>query len=190
MTAGPSTPCPDARRPDEPPAALTPVETATLSALIERLFPADNLGPGAVEIGVVDYLMGAFAGPYHGLLRVYRLGLAALEAVAQREHRQPFADLPAEQQDTIIARLERRQLQELRDTNAEDFFEVVWQHLREGLFSDPIHGGNRQMLGWRLIAFPGAQYGYTAEEQRLDVVITREPRSVADLPSGGANDEQ
>jgi gluconate 2-dehydrogenase alpha chain len=191
VTIGPSASSPDPRHPDEPRAALTPGETATLSALMERLFPADDLGPGAVEIGVVDYLVRAFAGPYNGWLPVYRRGLAALDAAAQREHGLPFAGAPAEHRDAIIAQLERRQVEELEDTDAEDFFEVVWQHLREGLFSDPIHGGNRQMLGWRLIGFPGAQYGYTAEDQQLDVVITREPRSVADLRSdGGAHDEQ
>ncbi len=185
MTTGPCASSPDARHPDEPRAALTPEETATLSALMECLFPADALGPGAVEIGVVDYLMRAFAGPYRDLLPVYRRGLAALDDVARREHGQPFAGLPSERRDAIVARLERGQLEELQDTDVEGFFEVVWQHLREGLFSDPIHGGNRQMLGWRLIGFPGAQYGYMAEEQQLDAPIIREPRSAADLGEHG-----
>ena len=62
-----------------------------------------------------------------------------------------------------------------------DSSSFLWQHLREGLFCDPIHGGNQGMAGWRLIGFPGAQFGYSADEQRLDVVIRREPRSVAQL---------
>jgi len=160
---------------------LTGPETAALSALVDGLFPRDDLGPGAVEIGVVDYMTRAFSGPYRDLLPVYRRALAALDAVAAHEHGRGFADLAPEPRDAIIGRLERGQLDELRDTDAADFFPIVWQHLREGLFGDPIHGGNRGMLGWRLIGFPGAQFGYTEAEQQLDAPIDREPRSVADL---------
>ena len=30
----------------------------------------------------------------------------------------------------------------------------------EGFFSDPIHGGNRDMVGWKMIGFPGIRYDY------------------------------
>jgi hypothetical protein len=162
------------------PTPLTAAEGATLGALLERMFPADELGPGALEIGVLDYLQRALGGAYAGLLPVYRAALAGLDQAAG----QPFATLPAERQDALIEHLERRDLAAIEQSAAAGFFEVVWQHLREGLFADPIHGGNRDMAGWRLIGFPGAQTGYSAAEQQLDVIITKPPQSVGDLYPG------
>jgi hypothetical protein len=161
---------------------------AALSALLDGLFPSDELGPGALEIGVLEYLQKAFAGPYRELIPIYRSALAALDDVARREHGQTFAEIGTEQRDAIISRLERGQLRAPDYGDADEFFNLIWQHLREGLFGDPIHGGNRQMMGWRLIGFPGAQFGYSAEEQQLDVAIIRDPRSVAELGTK-ANEE-
>jgi hypothetical protein len=174
----------DATQPEasRSPCVLSPAEEATLEALLERLFPADELGPGAIEIGVPNYLRLALAGPYAELAPVYHSALAGIDAAARREFGRPFVALSVNDQDSLVDRLEREQIEELQQSETTGFFDLVWQHLREGLFSDPIHGGNRDMLGWRLIGFPGAQEGYTAEEQRLDAVITRKPRSLADWP--------
>jgi gluconate 2-dehydrogenase alpha chain len=161
---------------DLQPAPLSAAERATLGALLERMFPADELGPGALEIGVLDYVERALAGPYAGQLPAYQAALAGLDHAAV----QPFASLPADRQDALIDRLERRDIPQI-EQSAAGFFETVWQHLREGLFADPIHGGNRAMAGWRLIGFPGAQTGYSAAEQELDVIITKAPQSVMDL---------
>ena len=30
----------------------------------------------------------------------------------------------------------------------------------EGFFSDPVYGGNRNMVGWSMIGFPGTRYDY------------------------------
>jgi hypothetical protein len=156
--------------------ALTGDELSALGAVFERLFPADALGPGALEIGVLEYTQQALSGAYQPLVPVYRSGLAAVDQVARGRHGRGFVDLTPEQQNGIIDQLEKDEV-----PGAVGFFGVLWQHLREGLFSDPIHGGNKGMAGWRLIGFPGAQFGYSAEEQRLDVAIRREPRSVAQL---------
>ena len=48
----------------------------------------------------------------------------------------------------------------LAEIEGTPFFEALLQHTREGLFADPVHGGNRGMLGWRLLGHPGAQRGY------------------------------
>ncbi|MGN6484303.1 MAG: gluconate 2-dehydrogenase subunit 3 family protein, partial [Thermomicrobiales bacterium] len=29
-----------------------------------------------------------------------------------------------------------------------------------GFFADPVHGGNRDMVGWKLIGFPGAHLSW------------------------------
>jgi hypothetical protein len=164
---------------------LDTAQCATLSALLDRLFPADDGTPGALEIGAADYLLQALDGAYAHLRGAYGPALDALDRAAHDSFGRGFAALAPEARDTLIDRLERCQLGTLTASEAQEFFELVWLHLREGLFCDPVHGGNRDMLGWRLIGFLGAQYGYTAEEQQLDVQIQREPRSVATLDLSG-----
>jgi len=43
---------------------------------------------------------------------------------------------------------------------------VIREHAIEGLFCDPIYGGNRDAVGWRLVGFPGVHWGYTAEQMK------------------------
>jgi gluconate 2-dehydrogenase gamma chain len=45
-------------------------------------------------------------------------------------------------------------------------FAVIREHTVEGYFCDPIYGGNRDTVGWKLVGFPGAQWGYTAEQMK------------------------
>ena len=42
------------------------------------------------------------------------------------------------------------------------FFNLLLSHTIAGFFADPVHGGNRNMVGWQLIGFPGAQMSYAA----------------------------
>ena len=47
---------------------------------------------------------------------------------------------------------------------SKDFFNLVLEDVYEGMFSDPIYGGNRDLAGWKLVGYPGAQRAYTAYE--------------------------
>jgi gluconate 2-dehydrogenase gamma chain len=40
---------------------------------------------------------------------------------------------------------------------------MLVQNTVEGFFADPIYGGNKNFIGWRLIGFPGPRYNYVAE---------------------------
>ena len=37
-------------------------------------------------------------------------------------------------------------------------------HTMEGMFADPIYGGNKGFAGWRLVGFPGAQPSFSPAE--------------------------
>jgi hypothetical protein len=50
----------------------------------------------------------------------------------------------------------------------------------EGMFGDPMYGGNRDLVGWTLIGYPGAQRQYTPEEMQ-DPNFSRPPQSLAQL---------
>ena len=47
---------------------------------------------------------------------------------------------------------------------AKGFFKMVLEDVYEGMFSDPVYGGNRDLAGWKLVGYPGAQRAYTAHE--------------------------
>jgi len=144
--------------------SLTPYEARTAGAIFERLFPADEHGPGAGEIGVVAYLDRALAGAYRDSAEAYRVGLAALDRIAIRQTGRPFAECAAEQQELLLTDLERGVLPDWVVPAQQPFFAMLRAHLQEGLFADPAYGGNRNKAGWRLLGHPGIWFENTAEE--------------------------
>jgi gluconate 2-dehydrogenase gamma chain len=74
---------------------------------------------------------------------IYREGLKLLDG---------FAALNAEQQDARLREIERTA-----------FFALLRRHTIEGMFCDPMHGGNRGKVGWELVGFPGPRMSYLDE---------------------------
>jgi gluconate 2-dehydrogenase gamma chain len=69
------------------------------------------------------------------------------------------------------------------------FFDLVLKHVTEGFLADPMYGGNRDLVGWQLIGFPGAQRAYSPQEM-LQPDFFRPPQSLAQLAMlHGAHDE-
>ena len=159
------------------PRALSPGERRTLDALFDRLFPAGPDCPSATEIGAAAYVDGALAGAYAAHLDEYRAVLAALDAAAGDD----FAGVDAAAQDVLVAGLEADTLPGLLHNPDRSAFDLIWRHLREGLFGDPAYGGNHDMRGWKTVGFPGAQFGYGAGEQVLDRPVGRAPAPKAAL---------
>src|SRR5689334_23363595 len=93
---------------------FNPHEARTVAAITERLFPADETGSGATEIGVLPYIDLALAGAYSHAVETYRLGLAALDRVAQSRYGAPFAGCTPGQQDALLADMECDALPEMR----------------------------------------------------------------------------
>jgi hypothetical protein len=137
----------------------------TVDAIAERMIPADNLGPGAREAGVVFYIDRALAGPNAPLKDVYQAGLAALDAYSQATHRAAFLDLKPDQQDTVLRAMDEAKATGFTAPTAKGFFELLWTHVREGMFCDPSHGGNRNFIGWKLLRFPGVQWEHPTTAQ-------------------------
>jgi gluconate 2-dehydrogenase gamma chain len=99
-----------------------------------------------------------------------------LNAYTEERYGKKFFELSEEDQDTLVGTLERGEVPGFGEgSEAGDFFTMVWSHTVEGMFSDPAYGGNRNAVGWKLIGFPGAQYGYTAEEMRYGKDLSDKP---------------
>lgn len=156
----------EGRTPQQPAAliALNPYEGRTAAAIFERLFPADQNGPGATEIGVLTYVDRALAGAYRDKAEAYRVGLATLDQIARARHNAPFANCPPEHQDALLAEMEQGTLEAFGVPAQRDFFAMLRAHLQEGLFADPAYGGNRDKQGWRFLGHPGFWFENSAEE--------------------------
>lgn len=141
-------------------------EADTVEALCARIIPGDSEDPGAREAGVLTYIDRALSGAYSRWQGAYREGVRTLNLYTGQRYGKKFFELSEEEQDAIIAAMERDEIPGFGDSGSEAFFTMIWAHTVEGMFSDPVYGGNRDAIGWRMVGFPGAQYGYSAEEMR------------------------
>jgi gluconate 2-dehydrogenase gamma chain len=71
-----------------------------------------------------------------------------------------FADLNAADQDQALKDLEAGKIALDDGVHAASFFAMLLQNTKEGYFSDPIYGGNKETGAWKMIGFPGAHYDY------------------------------
>jgi gluconate 2-dehydrogenase gamma chain len=150
-------------------------EARIIEAIAARIIPGDPGNPGAKEAEAVIYIDRALAGFFSHLQTFYREGIADFDRTSRSRFGCAFVDLDESRQDeflrSIEGALEQRSIEgALRDSRAgrlSQFFAVVYQHTLEGTFGDPIYGGNRDAIGWKILGFPGAQWSYTAEQMRL-----------------------
>ena len=150
-------------------------DAATMEAFTERLWPAATSKPGATETGVLNYIDLALAGAYSDQQDFYRRGLSQLDDFCRTSHGKPFAQLDAATQDDVIRALEQGKATGFVWPTAQAFFNTVRTHTMEGLFADPIYGGNRNFAGWNQVNFPGGQPVFTPEDLASRDAFTRAP---------------
>ena len=166
-------------------AFFTRDEGRTVTALAARIFPDDELGPGAIAAGVVQYIDRTLSGAESHHQRLYRAGLKELERIADASFGRSFAGSSPMQQDSLIGDIAEDRLSARFGAEApgKHFFDILRAHVLEGMFSDPVHGGNRDFAGWRLLGYWGPVPSYSHEEQQLDAVIVRDRfYSASDYP--------
>lgn len=126
---------------------------------------------------------------------VYRIGVAGLDRLSRKRFKKDFVDLAETQQDTLIGLMADGKAGRFdRNLSAESFFHNLRRHTSEGMFSDPQYGGNRDLVGFKLVKHPGAQRSYTPREfQTEGEGLRRSPQSFRELhafnPGQKANDE-
>src|SRR4029077_18168206 len=138
-------------------AFLNDDDAATVAAFSERLMPGAPGKPGASDAGVLNYIDLALAGAYADQQDFYRRGLAALDAHCRTTYGKPFVQLASAQQDETITALEAGKATGFTWPSPQAFFNTVRTHTMEGMFADPVYGGNKDFAGWLLVGFPGAQ---------------------------------
>jgi gluconate 2-dehydrogenase gamma chain len=166
-------------------AFFTPEEVAFIEAAVGRLIPDDSVGPGAVEANVPFFLDRQLAGKFgqgdHYYLggpwpkgtpeqgyqtrfnpaQLYRAAIAAIDKyVGANFNGVSFRKLTTEDQDKVLKGLESGAIRLDGSVDSKTFFAMLLQNTKEGYFSDPIYGGNKDMGAWKMIGFPGAHYDY------------------------------
>jgi gluconate 2-dehydrogenase gamma chain len=111
---------------------------------------------------------------------IYRSGLGFVDVYSQSKFKADFIDLSADQQDQILTDMEADEATGFGGPSAKAFFTQLRNDTIEGMFSDPMYGGNRDMVGWKLIGYPGAQRNYTPDDLK-NTNFSREPQSLAQL---------
>jgi gluconate 2-dehydrogenase gamma chain len=150
-------------------------DTITMAAFVERLMPGAPGKPGATDAGVLNYIDLALSGAYAEEQDFYRRGLAQLDSHCAKTYSKPFHRLTPEQQDETIKTLEQGKAPEFVWPSAQAFFNTVRTHTMEGMFADPIYGGNKDFAGWKLVGFPGAQPIFTPADMESTQAFSREP---------------
>jgi gluconate 2-dehydrogenase gamma chain len=156
-----------------------------LVAAVSRLIPTEGQGPGAIEAGVAEFVdrqmelpygHGAYfylQGPFHPespatlgyQLRytpreIYRIGIEEANSASGKAYGREFARLDPSSQDQFLASMEEGALK-FSSIQAVVLFAQLLENTREGYFSDPMYGGNRNMVAWNWIGFPGARADFT-----------------------------
>lgn len=128
---------------------FNPHQRLTIEAATGRIVPTDR-DPGAIEAGVIDYIENTLGGYDAEHLPLYIDGVQELNRLALEKFGvQTFTSLQAEQQDQVLAQLEKKQ---------SPFFTHLLEHTMQGFYGDPSHGGNRDRASWKMIGFPGPSH--------------------------------
>jgi gluconate 2-dehydrogenase gamma chain len=115
---------------------------------------------------------------------IYRHGLEFVEAFVQDTYGSSFLDLSEQDQDAVLEAMEAGEATGFEGPSSQAFFTKLRNDTIEGMFSDPLYGGNRDMVGWKMINYPGARGFYTAQELQ-DSNFSAEPMSLSQMIGHG-----
>jgi gluconate 2-dehydrogenase gamma chain len=184
---------------------LSPPHAAFVEAAVDRLIPADDLTPGGTDCGVATFIDRQLGGAWGSGDRLYMqgpwqkgsptqgyqsplspaqfftAGVTETNAHCKTTYQKEFDRLTREQQVTVLQGLERGTIS-LGTLSSQQFFDLLLTLAMQGFFADPLYGGNRDKVAWKMIGFPGAIAIYsehikTYRNKKYDV----EPTSIVDL---------
>ncbi|QGM29175.1 twin-arginine translocation signal domain-containing protein [Bacillus sp. N3536] len=180
---------------------FTPNQYQVTQAAVERIFPEDANGPGAKELNAAIYIDHQLAGPWGSNVKDYRLGafykaeenqgpqtkilrkdlflagLNSLNTYSNEQFELDFKDLEATQQDEVLLAFSEGKVELYGKVSSSQFFSLLRTLTLEGVYADPMYGGNNKMEGWSMRKYPGSRMQYVAEIQD-DKFIELEPQSL------------
>jgi gluconate 2-dehydrogenase gamma chain len=184
---------------------LTPTEQAFLSATADTIIPADELSPSGTDSGIVTFIDRQLASAWGGGAKMYRsgpfmkgkpeqgyqlsltpkeffqAGIAAANAWSRKTYGKDFDALPPDKRAEALKEMQEGKA-EFAHFSSRAFFARLLTLTMEGFFGDPIYGGNRNKVSWKMLGFPGlpATYANVIDEYR-DKRYAAEPQSIGDF---------
>jgi gluconate 2-dehydrogenase gamma chain len=181
-------------------------EAAFIEALVDHMVPADDLTPKGTDVGINIYIDRALAGawgkgdrlymqgpwkkgaPSQGYqlpltpAQLFRAGIEGTNAHCRKTYGKTFDRLDEAQREEVLVGLSTAKINFESGLPVRVFWGALYQTVMEGMFSDPIYGGNRNKAGWQLIGFPGAIAVHRDNvEQYRGKPFPNKPVSISDM---------
>jgi gluconate 2-dehydrogenase gamma chain len=181
-------------------------EQAFIEAVVDHMVPADEHSPKGTDIGINVFIDRALAGswgkgarlymqgpwkqghPNQGYqlpltpAELYRAGIPAVNAWCVKTYGKSFDKILESEREQFLLAWQAGKVTFEGGPPARVFFGMLYQNVVQGMFSDPIHGGNRDKAGWKMIGFPGIiAVHYQNVEKYRDKRYTAEYVSIADM---------
>jgi gluconate 2-dehydrogenase gamma chain len=200
-------PIPAAQHTAEGYAYLKPAEQAFVEALVDHMIPKDELTGSGTDIGIATFIDRALAGswgkgdrlykegpwqkgsPNQGYqlpltpAELYRAGIQGSNAYCRKTFGKDFDRCTAEQKETFLKDMAAGKITLNGGLAGRDFFTMFYENIMEGLFADPIYGGNKDKAGWKMIGFPGVMANNAENIKKYSdgKKFTADPVSIADM---------
>jgi len=184
---------------------LNATEAAFTKAAVDTLIPADELTPSGTDVGLATFIDRQLAGGFGNGARLYRQGpflpgkpelgyqlalsprefyRAGVEATnewTKKTYGKEFDRLTPEQREETLKALEAGKA-EFAGFSSALFFDALLTLTQEGFFADPMYGGNKNKVAWKMIGFPGLPASYRDEiKTYYNKKYDKEPQSIADF---------
>src|SRR3979490_3373105 len=188
-------------------------EAAFVEALVDHMVPADDLTPKGTDIGINIFIDRALAGgwgkgerlymqgpwklgaPSQGYqlpltpAQLYRAGIEASNGHCRRACGKSLGRIKDAQLQEVLVGLSGGKITFDNGLPVRVFWATLYQTVIEGMYSDPIYGGNRNKAGWAIIGFPGiiAVHRDHVEKYRGKPFPTA-PLGISDMSCGARHD--
>jgi gluconate 2-dehydrogenase gamma chain len=186
---------------------LKPDEQAFVEAVVDHMIPKDELTGSGTEIGLATYIDRALAGswgkgarlyndgpwqrgtPNQGYqlpltpAELYRAAIQGSNAYCRKTFGKDFDRCTAEQKETFLKDLAAGKITLEGGLPGRAFFTVLYENVMEGMFADPMYGGNKDKVGWKMIGFPGVLANNTENVKKYSDgrKFVADPTSIADM---------
>jgi gluconate 2-dehydrogenase gamma chain len=181
-------------------------EAAFVETLVDHMVPADDLTPKGTELGINIYIDRALAGgwgkgerlymqgpwkqgaPSQGYqlpltpAQLYRAGIEATNEHCKKTYGKTFDRLDEAQREEVLLALSGAKITFGDGLPVRVFWGTLYQTVMEGMFADPIYGGNRNKAGWKMLGFPGAIAVHRENVEKFrGKKFPNDPVSIADM---------
>jgi gluconate 2-dehydrogenase gamma chain len=181
-------------------------EAAFIEVLVDHMIPADEISPKGTDLGVNVYIDRALAGgwgngdrlylqgpwkqgtPSQGYqlpltpAQLYRAGIAATNAHCVKAYGKSFDRIEAAQREAVLTGVSSGKIKFDSGLPVRVFWTTLYATVIEGMYSDPIYGGNRNKAGWAIIGFPGVIAVHRDHvEQYRGKPFPNKPLSISDM---------